>query len=135
MVLLTNRQIEDAAVSWVMSCERMAGRQPSDTRHSAAAADIESPPRTIEIKAFGLTARGQDLWLEPRQVSEAQQNDSFYLYVVENVRQGDPEFFSLKVLDAHTIRTLLSQAREKHYYEVPWPTAAYDSLAQRPREN
>jgi hypothetical protein len=44
----------------------------------------------IEVKAFGLSARGNDLWLETRQVDEARTNGRFRLYVVDNVRKGDP---------------------------------------------
>jgi hypothetical protein len=34
-------------------------------------ADIESPPRVIEVKAFGTSTRGYDLPLEVRQLDEA----------------------------------------------------------------
>ena len=44
----------------------------------------------IEVKAFGLSACGNDLWLETRQVDEARTNGRFHLYVVDNVRQGNP---------------------------------------------
>jgi hypothetical protein len=67
--LVGNRAVEDAAIAWVMEFERAAGRNPRDTRHRGAAADIESPPRLIEVKAFGKTNRGFGLWLETRQVS------------------------------------------------------------------
>jgi hypothetical protein len=45
--------------------------EPHDTRFAGAPADIESPPRLIEVKAFGKSNRGFDLWLETRQVDEA----------------------------------------------------------------
>jgi hypothetical protein len=89
-----NKAIEDAAVSWVMDYERSKGREPTDTRYTGAPADIESTNRIIEVKAFGRSNRGYDLWLEPRQVEEARRNPDFYLYVVENVRQGDPSAFT-----------------------------------------
>jgi len=47
--LVGPRAIEDAAVKWVIELEGAVGRQPQDTRHKGAAADIESPPRVIEI--------------------------------------------------------------------------------------
>lgn len=102
--LVGNKAIEDAAVAWVMELERDAGGAPRDTRFAGAPADIDSPPRVIEVKAFGGSNRGYDLWLEPRQDEEAATNPNFYVYVVENVRQGDPEFFTLKVLggERHT---------------------------------
>ena len=44
----------------------------------------------IEVKAFGLSGRGNELWLETRQVDEARTNGRFHLYVVDNVRQATP---------------------------------------------
>lgn len=84
--LAGNKAIEDAAIEWVIGLERAAGRQPRDTRHAGAPADIESPPRLIEVKSFGTSNRGYDLWLEVRQLEEANTNPDFYVYVVENVR-------------------------------------------------
>jgi hypothetical protein len=112
-----------------MQIERQDGREPRDSRHSRAAADIVSPPRIIEVKAFGkASCRGEDLWLEARQVDEARQNRGFWLYVVENVRQGDPNRFTIKRIGGERVARLLARAREKHYYEVPWPVADYDSV-------
>ena len=122
-----NKAIENAAIAWVVEQERRAGRQPIDTRHRGAPADIDSPPRVIEVKAFGTSNRGYDLWLEVRQVEEARRNPSFYIYVVENVRQGDPSRFTLKVLGGDRLRRLLERAKEQRYYTVPWPVADYDS--------
>jgi hypothetical protein len=122
-----NKAIEDAAITWVMGLERAAGRRPRDTRYQGAPTDIESPPRLIEVKSFGTSNRGYDLWLEVRQVQEAQANPDFYLYVVENVRQGDPGQFTLRVLGGDRLRCLLEQAKEQRYYTVPWPVADYDS--------
>ncbi len=48
-----------------------------------------SGDRVIELKAFGSSARGTDIWLEPNQYNAALDDpDHFWLYVVENVRQG-----------------------------------------------
>lgn len=41
--------------------------------------------------------------------------------VVENIRQGDPTSFTLKVIDGERLRRLLERAKERRYYEVPWP--------------
>jgi hypothetical protein len=95
----------------VLYLEHKAGRDPVDTRGSGAAADVSSPPRLIEIKAYGRTARGQDLWLEPRQVEGADRDPDFYIYVVENVRQGDPAGFTLRVLGEGRLRVLLQRRR------------------------
>ena len=62
--LVGNKAIETAAIEWVMELERAAGREPRDTRYAGAPADIESPPRLIEVKAFGKSNRGFELWLD-----------------------------------------------------------------------
>lgn len=93
-----NRAIEAAAMARVIDLELRTGPQPVDTRFAGAPADILSPPQVIEVKAFGKSNRGYDLWLQTRQLQEALKNPDFYLYVVENVRQGDPALFTLRVL-------------------------------------
>lgn len=52
---------------------------------------------------------------------------SFYLYVVENVGQGDPAAFTLKVLNGDRLRRMLERAKPRTSYEVPWPVADYDT--------
>jgi hypothetical protein len=125
--LLGNRAIEDAAIAWVIELERAAGREPRDTRHAGAAGDIESSWRVIEVKAAGRSSRGDDLWLETRQVEEARRNPDFYVYLVENVRQGDPRRFTVKIFGGERLQRLIARAREKHYFVVPVPVAEYDS--------
>jgi hypothetical protein len=125
--LAGNREIEDAAIRWVMQLERAAGREPIDRRYDAAfPADIESPPRTIEVKAIGTSTRGWFLPVEVKQFDAAQRDPHFYVYVVENTRQGDPTLFSLKVLGGKQLHQLLARAKERRYYEVPWPVGHYD---------
>ena len=128
--LRSNKQVEDAAIAWVMELERHAGRVPTDTRYRGSPADIESPPRLIEVKAFGRLNRGFDLWLETRQVEEARRNTNFYVYVVENVRQGDPESFKLKVLDNAHLLKLLDRAKLQNYFTVPCPVRDYDATSE-----
>jgi Domain of unknown function (DUF3883) len=125
--LTSSRAVEDAAIAWVMKLEHEAGRSPRDTRHQGAPADIESPPRVIEVKAYGRSCRGEDLWLETRQVEEARRNPDFWLYLVENVRQGDPANFTLKAVGGERLALLLERAKEQRYYLVPWSTRDYDA--------
>lgn len=125
--IIGNKATEDAAIAWVMLLEMEAGRQPVDTRYRGAPADIESSPRLIEVKAFGKSSRGNDLWLETRQYQEASSNPDFYIYIVENVRQGDPALFTLRVIGGDRMKRLLGRAKEQHYYTVPWPVADYDN--------
>lgn len=124
--LLGNRAIEDAAIAFVIDYERRFGRVAQDTRGRGAAADVESDDRIIEVKAAGGSARGADLWLETRQVEEARHNPNFHVYVVDNVRQADPEHFGLVDLHGEVLARLLQRAREQHYYTVPVPVKIYD---------
>jgi hypothetical protein len=126
----SNNAVENAAIAWVMELERAAGRSPVDTRYAGAPSDIESPPRLIEVKSFGRSTRGNDLLMEPSQVDEARRNPDFYVYVVENVRQGDPALFTLRVVGGDRLKRLLSRAREYRGYSVPWPVGEYDTCPQ-----
>ena len=65
--------------------------------------------------------------MEVRQVDEARRNPDYYVYVVENVGQGDPAGFSLRVLGGTRLQRLLKRAKEYRGYSVPWPVADYDS--------
>ena len=127
--LVGNKAIEDAAIAWVIQLEIAAGRRPQDTRYRGAPADIESPPRLIEVKAFGKSTRGYDLLMEPRQLEEARANPDFYIYVVENVRQGNPLQFTLRVLAGDHLQRLLTRVKEYRDYGVPWPVADYDKCS------
>lgn len=83
------------------------------------------------MKAFGKSARGNDLWLKTRQLEQARNNPNFFLYIAENIRQGDRARFTLRVLGGERLHTLLRRAKEQHYYTVPWPVAQYDSCPLR----
>ncbi len=131
----TNRQVEDAAIRFVIAREAAEGRQAKDTRGTGAAGDVASDGRVIEVKAYGGSARGQDLWLEVRQVEEARRNPNFWLYVMENVRQGDPSQFRLLTVGGERLQALLARAVERRYYTVPWPVAVYDDLVREQRDD
>ena len=53
-----NSETERRAIEHVMRLERQAGRHPEDVRLTDAPYDVASPPRKIEVKAFGASARG-----------------------------------------------------------------------------
>ncbi|MDP9336365.1 MAG: DUF3883 domain-containing protein, partial [Actinomycetota bacterium] len=130
--LQTNRQIEDAAIAHVLSLEAAAGRAAIDTRGKGCLADIEGD-RLIEVKAYGRSARGWDLWLETGQVRAAEADPArFHLIIVDNVRQGDPAAFGVLDISGDQLVALLERKREKHYYEVPLPVAVYDRLLEQP---
>jgi hypothetical protein len=130
--LIGNKAIETAAVLWVMELERAAGREPVDRRFEASfPADIESPPRLIEVKAVGGNQRGWFVPLEVPQVKEARRNPNFYLYVVDNVSQANPADFRLKVFGGEQLARLLLRAKERSYFELPIPVADFDSAPGR----
>ena len=126
-----NKAIEDAPIHWVMDLERTAGREPRDIRYQGTPADIESPPRLIEVKSFGTSNRGYDLWLEVRQVQEVKANPDFYVYVVENVRQGDPALFTLRVLGGERLQHLIGARRSSG--TTRFPGRSPTTTAARPR--
>lgn len=130
--LVGNKAIEDAAIRFVLDLERGVGRSPVDRRYEPAfAADIESAPRVIEVKAVGGSQRGWFLPLEERQVNAARTNPQFFVYIVDNVRQGDPAKFGLRVLGGERLARLLERAKERRYFEVPVPVAEYDGAPGR----
>lgn len=118
MEVTGKRAVEDAAIAWVCELERKAGRIPKDMRGSNSPVDILSPPRSIEVKAYGRFARGEELFIEVAQFEEAERN---------------PELFQLKVLAGQDLRSLLDRAKEQRYFTMPWPVAHYDSLDPGPR--
>lgn len=126
--LVGNKHIEDAAIHWIERLERDAGRAPVDRRREPAfPGDIESPPRIIEVKAVGRDARGADLPLEVVQVERGRADTDFYLYVVDQIAQGDPSNFRLKVFGGEQLARLLGRARERRFYELPVPVAEWDA--------
>ena len=125
------KQIEDAAIEYVIERERAEGREARDTRYEeGAVADLVSGDRVIAVKACGTTSRGNDLWLECSQYIAAKGDpDRFWLYLVENVAQGDPAEFRLMRLGGQQLQELLEQAREQRHWTVPVPVAVYDRMA------
>lgn len=128
-----NRAVENAALSYVTTHEQSRGRAAHDTRGTGAAGDLVSAERVIEVKAYGGSSRGQNLWLEVRQVEEARANPDFWLYIVENIRQGDPTQFRLLTFGGGDLAALVSRAKERRYFEIPFPVQIYDQhVSQRP---
>lgn len=121
---------ENAAVKWVLNYEKHHGRVAHDARYQGEAVDVISSDRVIEIKAFGKSARGSDLFVEVSQVEEARKNPAFHLYVVDNIRQGDPAKFRLIDLHGETLAKLLEHAKEQRYFVVPFPVGVYDTAVR-----
>ncbi|SEP19237.1 protein NO VEIN domain-containing protein [Trujillonella endophytica] len=124
------RQIEDAAIEYVIGREREQGRTARDTRGTGVG-DLLSGDRVIVVKACGTSSRGHELWLEPSHYVAARgEPDGFWLYLVENVAQGDPAHFRLIRLGEDRLQELLERAREQRFWTVPVPVRVYDEVAR-----
>jgi hypothetical protein len=127
---MANRDAEDLGVEYVLELERAAGREPRDTRKTGDPVDIVSPPRLIEVKAYGGSARGQPIPLEQRQVDALHANpDNFFLYIVDGIDRARDGLGEPQVLLLHgaTIAAMVDRTRPTITY---WPTlrvAEYDS--------
>ncbi len=126
---MSNKNTEDFAVDVVMRLEREAGREPVDVRLALARWDVTSPPRNIEVKAFGGSARSAGVPLEERQVEAAKDDpSSFYLYVVDNVAlamNGEGEV-GVRVIPGQAVLAMIERTKPSMTY---WPTfraADYD---------
>jgi hypothetical protein len=128
---MANPEIERIAIEHVMGLERAAGRQPRDvhTDHRFAY-DIASPPRKIEVKAFGGSARGAPVPLEERQAQAAREDpENFYVYVVDNVaREESP--IAVRVLHGQALREMLDRAVPHITYWPTFRTGDYDQIKE-----
>lgn len=131
---MTNRQVEDVAIAFVLAREAEAGRTAVDRRGDSgfaadiSATDADGVERIIEVKAYGGSARGTELWLEPSQYDSAKQDPQFHLYLVENVRAEDP--LGIRLLDVRgaDLERLMGRAKQRTYYTVPFPVRSFDEL-------
>jgi hypothetical protein len=57
----TNRAVENAAIAFVLAYQATHGRLSHDTRGTGATADVAGDVRTIEVKAYGGSARPRDM--------------------------------------------------------------------------
>jgi hypothetical protein len=128
-----NSETERVAIQHVLELERQSGRTPVDVHLDRLPYDISSPPRKIEVKAFGGSARGAAIPLEDRQVQAANQDpDNFYVYVVDNVAQADRGLMEVRVIHGVALRTLLARAKPQITYWPTFRTSEYDNAEQMP---
>ena len=130
-----SHNIENAAIEFVIKHEKKRGRQAQDVRHAPGSdvdirsVDVDGSVRDIEVKSAGTSVRGQFLWLEMSQIRAAQERpETFHLYVVENVGQGDPHKFVLLDIHGERLTELLAKRKEKHYAEVPMRVGDHEAL-------
>jgi hypothetical protein len=123
-----DKTIEDRAVRFVIGQERHFGREARDTRRQPGAADVASGDRVIEIKASSGWAVRENglLYVTGPQLRRAS-DPNFYLYIVENVSQGDPSKIEIRVLHGEDLQRLFAGARPDIYY-VPVRKGDYRKL-------
>jgi hypothetical protein len=88
---------------------------------------VSSPPRKIEVKAFGGSARGAPIPLEQRQVDAAREDqDNYYVYVVDNVARADEGKMKVRVLHGETLHAMINSATPHVTYWPTYQVTAYD---------
>jgi hypothetical protein len=126
---VANTDTERLAIEYVMQLERDAGRTPADVSHRGVPYDVSSPPRKIEVKAFGRSARGEVLALEESQVTEARQDpENFYLYVVDHVTTGDGTPMAVRIIHGDLLAQMLDRTPPKISYWATLRVREYDQL-------
>jgi hypothetical protein len=125
---MANSEVERIAIEHVIKLERAAGRQAEDVHDRGQPYDIASPPRKIEVKAFGGSARGAPLPLEERQVKAARDDpDNYYVYVVDNVADGQ-KTIEVRVLHGTVLHEMLDRATPHVTYWPTFRTGEYDQI-------
>jgi hypothetical protein len=91
---------------------------------------VSSPPRKIEVKAFGGSARGAAIPLEDRQVKEARLDpENYYVCIVDNLASHERR--AHRVLHGQLLAAMLDRTAPHITY---WPTlrvSDYDDLPVR----
>ena len=127
---MANTETERAGIEYVVKLERDSGRQPEDVHLGGLPFDVSSPPRKIEVKAFG-SARGAPLPLEDRQVKAAREDpENFYVYVVDNLAAEDRTRIAVRVLHGQVLRAMLDRAKPHITYWPTLRTVDYDQMAE-----
>jgi hypothetical protein len=113
--IVGNAAVEQAAIDFVIDQERLHGRSAKDTR-GRGAGDVASEERVIEVKAFSGWWRSGLLYFTPPQLREGGQNADYYVYIVENIGQGDRSKFELRVLHGENLQRLFADAKPHRSY-------------------
>lgn len=120
------RKIDDAAIEHVVELERAEGREAFAVE---GADGVVTGDRVIAVKACGGTSCGAELLLECSQFVAARDDpERSWLYLVENVAQGDPSAFRVIRIGGERLQELLEHARERRYWTVPVPDRMYDEV-------
>lgn len=132
---MSNHEVEDRAIAYVIAYEKAAGRTATDTCiDRVARVDVVSKDeatgqqRHIEIKAYGGSGRGEDLWLERAQIEVLESVPNPHLYIVTHVRSPEPGSVRILDLTGDELREGLAAKRPKEHFEVPLPTSMYDKM-------
>ncbi len=122
------KQIEDAAIEYVIERERAEGREATVADDAEG---VVTGDRIIAVKACAGSSAGAELLLECSQFVAARDDpERSWLYLVENVAQGDPAEFRLIRVGGSRLQELLEHARERRFYTVPVPDRVFDEAAR-----
>ncbi|MER7992020.1 DUF3883 domain-containing protein [Micromonospora chalcea] len=125
------RETERIAIEYVMELERRNGRVPEDVHLTGAPYDVSSPPRQIEVKAFGGSARSAPVPLEDRQVRAARQEpENFYLYVVDNVARANDGLMCVGIIHGDVLSKMLDRTKPQITYRPTLRAQEYDGADQ-----
>ncbi len=125
---MTNSEVERKAIEHVIAQERAAGRQPEDVRGRNQPYDIASPPRKIEVKAFGGSARGAPVPIEERQAQAARDDPyNYYVYVVDNVA-CETKPIEVRMLYGAVLQEMLDRTKPRATYWPAFRAGDYDDI-------
>jgi hypothetical protein len=98
-----------------MEFERRAGRTPEDVHPKGAPDDVSSPPRKIEVKASGGSARGVAIPLErpPGPSGAPRPGELLPLYVVDNVARVDDGLMRVRVIHGGALEKMLARTKPR----------------------
>ena len=125
--IVGNTKVASAAVEFVLAQEERRGRQAHDSRKPSGHGDVQSDGRIIEVIACGNRIPPIGLLVTPGQVDKLEKNSHYAIYVVENIRQGNPAKFELRELRGVLLREVLANKKVQRY-RLPVPVAAYAKM-------
>lgn len=87
---LSNKEIENRAVSVVIEYERNHHRQARDVRRERLSYDVKSADRIIEIKGIEKTLSDSGNWrfIQQNSVQLLLKEKNFFIYIVDNLKDG-----------------------------------------------
>jgi len=108
----TVKDVEQKAIDFVLEYERKAGRSAKNVSRTGCGYDVLSSDRKIEVKGDSAPKPGFENF-NRYNFQALQKEDNFWLYVVYNIKAGNPK---LVVLDKNEV---LRRAKFTYSWEIP----------------